>query len=1077
MFEFLPLHIFPGGGFDQSILPVVYLGLLCLWFFAETFGFIFIGLIVPGYLTAVAIIAPASAAVVCLESLVTYGVVWGLSDGLGKRGFWSPFFGRDRFFAFLVVSVIVRLVGGLWLWPTSWEWLTTRFGLSAAPPGPLSSLGLVLVPLTANMFWKIGVFRGAWQILLPSALTYGLTTYLLVPFTNLRFSEFRLNFEDVAVDLLSSSRTYIVLLVAAALSARLNKRYGWDFGGILVPALLAVTWYTPTKAAMTFAEVAVLASAASLIVTAPVVRNWNLEGPRRLILIFTTAFLLKYLSSWAIVAVAPSVRMTDFFAFGYLLSSLIALKIIQKDVASTVIPTAAVSLVGFVAGSLVAVGIETTRLSSVPPAPVDSSARSTPATRPALRALVRRASLLEPISTARPPISADHLRHLESIGKRLRQSWGPEGGATTLDGLTETVREIGLEWTAVEGPEGATGYLLSEPLTAYPRTGGYGMYWFRPDSHGPIVEVPSPPRDAVHVLGLYAIARAVDARALMFGTPSKSPDGQMVAPRRSTQTPFHRIHRTLADLPIVQFRVGTRNTDSQMFVRHRLDHTLPTEALEKLMGSIPVSWDPPRDLDRQRESAEATFTSIRLDADDLLQAAEHFANHRPDENRSMDDPEQVPTERPTTLQRHLEGRLLGADRRVAGSIAALAQSPTPAELNAAARSLIGRLARMARTPEPSWREDRILASLRVLAPLFHLELTRLQPEASEGCYWELSEPERPLRGMGLMMVRCQAEAPVLVEVPKPLGERSTWRAGALLAEALDARGLLIGSWSRSRKEGLPRSAFEAPSMYLNAHRWLQRNYLAFQVPWTLQIRGLGRRHGVDGDLLISGDAPMWPSSAPPALRALETSLQERGLETAWDRGRPRFADLRGFPDATARYTGQVAGDRFARLWFTAPFRDILTPGPSPDEVRSLLERRGLAWETRPIGEALARTDREPEASVEQLEATAGAQATPLSQFGRTLNPVHLTGALDAFESIGAAPRLVLDPVHEQVWLVASASTGEDSPPAQLAIRLRAHGKRDAVVELDRPAMAGELRLMTASRIWVNRPDQGDPDDD
>ena len=101
--ELFPLQLFPGGGFDKSIVPVIYIGLIVLWFFAETYGFVFIGLVVPGYLAAVEVIAPASGAVVFLESLVTYAIVWGLSDGLGKRGAWSPFFGRDRFFAFLGV--------------------------------------------------------------------------------------------------------------------------------------------------------------------------------------------------------------------------------------------------------------------------------------------------------------------------------------------------------------------------------------------------------------------------------------------------------------------------------------------------------------------------------------------------------------------------------------------------------------------------------------------------------------------------------------------------------------------------------------------------------------------------------------------------------------------------------------------------------------------------------------------------------------------------------------------------------------------------------------------------------------
>ena len=1072
MLDSLPLHIFPGGGFDQSILPVVYLGLLCLWFFAETFGFIFIGLVVPGYLTAVGVIAPASAAVVFLESLVTYSIVWGLSDGLGKRGVWSPFFGRDRFFAFLVISVVVRLVGGLWLWPTSWEWVTTRFGLSAAPPGPLSSLGLVLVPLTANMFWKVGIFRGSWQILLPTSMTYALTSYLLLPYTNLRFSEFRLNFEDVAVDLLSSSRTYIVLLVGAALSARLNKRYGWDFGGILVPALLAVTWYTPAKAAMTFAEVAVLATAAHLIVSAPVIKNWNLEGPRRLVLVFTVAFILKYISSWVFVAVAPSIRMTDFFAFGYLLSSLVALKVLQKDIASTVLPTVAVSLVGFVAGSLVALGIKASRLSSVQPAPLELDGRASAETRPALPALVRRSSLLRPGSDTRRPITAGQLRHVESIGKRIRESFDGETAPEQLRGLDESVESLGLDWTAVEQQSGETGYLLAEPPENYPMIRGYGMYWFRPTGDGPVVQVPSPPRDAVHVMGLYAVADALDARALMLGTTSRSPDGQTVEPRRSPQSPFHRMHRTLADLPVVQFRIGDRDTSSRIFVRDRLDHDLPTETLEELFGSIPVTWNPPADIDRQRDAAGGSFTSIRLDADDLLEAAEGFARKQgQDALATGESRDALPTKRVPTLQRHLENRLLGTDRRITSSVATLGEAPTEAELGAAARAVVGRLTRLARNPDPSWREERIVWSVRAVARAFGLQVRRLISDATGDCYWELAERERPLRGLGLVYVRCQAGAPLLVEVPKPLAERSTWRAGALLADGLNARGLIVGSWSRSGDNGMPRTAIHEPSMYVSAHRWLQRGYLRYQTPRALQVRGLGADHRLGGDVLLSGDSPMWRASAPGDLRALDRALADRGVATTWDGGRSTFTALRGFPDDTARYTRQVAGGRFARLWFTAPFRRKLTAGPSPDDVTELLDRRGLSYTETRLVEALTDDQVAPDAELDTLRAEADTHATHVETFARTRNPLHLSRALDGLEALDATPRIVVDRTFQQIWVVASATAADHDAPVHLALRVRPRVGRPVTAHLDRPATSDELRRVTASRIWTTTFDE------
>src|SRR5262249_33985577 len=46
------INIFPRSGFDQSVTTPVLIGVLVSWFFTETFGWIFAGLVVPGYLAA-----------------------------------------------------------------------------------------------------------------------------------------------------------------------------------------------------------------------------------------------------------------------------------------------------------------------------------------------------------------------------------------------------------------------------------------------------------------------------------------------------------------------------------------------------------------------------------------------------------------------------------------------------------------------------------------------------------------------------------------------------------------------------------------------------------------------------------------------------------------------------------------------------------------------------------------------------------------------------------------------------------------------------------------------------------------
>jgi hypothetical protein len=144
---------------------------------------------------------------------------------------------------------------------------------------------------------------------------------VLLPYTNLSLSSFELLYEDTAVDFLGNAKSYMLLLTTAALAARFNLRYGWDFGGILVPALLGLLWFTPTELAITLAE------ALLLWVTTLAALRWtplgrlNLEGPRKVALVFTLSVALKWLLSLGVGDRLVGLPPRDLFGFGYLLSS------------------------------------------------------------------------------------------------------------------------------------------------------------------------------------------------------------------------------------------------------------------------------------------------------------------------------------------------------------------------------------------------------------------------------------------------------------------------------------------------------------------------------------------------------------------------------------------------------------------------------------------------------------------------------------------------------------------------------------------------------------------------------------
>ncbi len=338
------MPIFPESGFDQSAITPVFLGVLVSWFFTETFGWVFVGLVVPGYLATLFVLDPRSAAIDVAEAVLTYAVARVLCEHLSRTGLTSRMFGRERFLLILVVSVLVRLAveGGVMRWAlphAKWAY----------------SIGLVVVPLAANACWKTGLVRGAVESAVPTFAVYALLRWLLLPHTNLSLAGFHLSIENVASSFLRSPRAYVLLLTGALLAAVANVRYGWDYGGILLPALIALVVGTPTKLAATFLEAAVLVGIVALLVRFTRVGRWNIEGPRRPVLFLSVDYLLRF----ALAALAgrhlPGTEIVELTGLGYLLPSLLAVKVSQKAVAALVfLPTMTVSVVAFAASSALA---------------------------------------------------------------------------------------------------------------------------------------------------------------------------------------------------------------------------------------------------------------------------------------------------------------------------------------------------------------------------------------------------------------------------------------------------------------------------------------------------------------------------------------------------------------------------------------------------------------------------------------------------------------------------------------------------------------------------------------------------
>lgn len=347
-------QVFPAGGLDQSIVLAVLIGVWVTLLFTETLGWVFVGLVVPGYLASVLVVQPTAAAIIVAEGLATYMLARGLAYGLAPTKVWQPFFGRDRFFLIVVASVLIRQHDQLWLLPGLSSWLESQVGAPLPPVREFYSIGLVLVPLTANLLWKPGVVRGMTQLGVITGVTYLVLTRVLLTYTNLSLSSFELLYEDTAVDFLGNAKAYVLLLTTAAVAARFNLRYGWDFGGILVPALLGLLWFTPGELAITLAEALVIWAVVVALLRYTPLGRLNLEGARKVALVFTVSVMLKWILSLGVATMLVGVRPRDLFGFGYLLSSLLALRMLAKKSARKVLlPTLVTALSGWALGSLV----------------------------------------------------------------------------------------------------------------------------------------------------------------------------------------------------------------------------------------------------------------------------------------------------------------------------------------------------------------------------------------------------------------------------------------------------------------------------------------------------------------------------------------------------------------------------------------------------------------------------------------------------------------------------------------------------------------------------------------------------
>jgi hypothetical protein len=1007
------LDLLPSRGLDQSIVLAVLAGMWFLLFFTEVFGWVFVGLVVPGYLASVFVIQPAAGFAITVESVVTFMVARFLSDTLARTGAFSPFFGRERFFLIILISVIVRQQSQIWLMPELAHGLARFFGQSPYLEYDLASIGLVLVPLVANAMWKLDVPRGVFQIGLPVVLVYALLRLVLLPYTNLSYATLELTYENVALDFLASPKAYIVLLTGGYLGARFNLRFGWDYNGILVPALLSLAWFVPVRLVSTTVEALALVWLSKKVMGLPLLRTKNLAGPRTMALVFTTGFFFKVAVALVVAPFVTAVPTQDLFGFGYLISSLLAVKMLQKKVVGRIIlPSLLVSFVGFVAGSgigfildqLFPLGHTARAAAGAAPAP-STRLTSTPlglAVLGQVRASHRGAT--------GAPTRAELTRYARWV--RVTGDW-IDGDAGAAAGSRFLAAELGLAVTPLAAPLGgrpAYGVYEQEERLGLER--GLATFVLVPGAPGPVIVVPRPASQAPAAPLGVALCAALECRALVIAGRDAAVASEL-DPGADENPADGLASERLGRAPRLVVRVDPSAAAARLHVVGAAPAGLDLGARYPL--EVALDFEP-----APGEAARTDTAVLMVPTEVAWPVVARGA-----------DPRRSPG---IDLGEWQQGRLdpaaaSGEDRPTAARV-----PPSETELmvlEALARTLLGPAGTgpLALPRDPATRGR----WLGALAALVGFELTLLPDGGGPGAaVWVLDGRAADL---GLFAARERAwgaasreasAAPVCVGAPSPGREVGSlaigldlWRNLTAVCAFAGGRGdpgapdpaaaeATVAAWVRAASEVLATSTAEPGGA----------------DPLILLIRGLGSARGESAALLVGVGAPvMDPADVSPRLRALVGPSGWLGPLAPKDGpfadGRADRLGLDGRADPYARYARLRGAPSLALLWFSAATR------------RSFGNDLG-AGEERLAAAGLTAIDGDP----------ARALTAP------PLEPVGASGPPPAprFDALVAVARSYAadDNVHRLRRLVAEA---ESAGASVLALRSRVHGRLWLSLEL------------------------------
>ena len=811
MFD-LQIPIFPFDSTAITLTTAVWVGVCVTVFFNVRLGWTLSGLVVPGYLAPLLITRPVTASVIMFEAILTYLIVRAISSGPRLQAYWSGFFGRDRFFLIVVVSVLVRALFDGWLLPQIGQFMVDNTEISFNYRENLRSFGLIVVALIANYFWKPGLRKGILPIMTTITITYLLVQYFLVGVTNFNVGNMHLLYEDISTSLMASPKAYMIVITTAFLASWINLRYAWDFNGILIPALLGLLWYDPSKILVSAVECLIIYGVGCWLIKTPVFRTMTIEGGLKLIYFFTICFVFRMLLCHLLPLFIPGVSLTDSFGFGYLLTTLMAIKAYDKKLLIRMLnATGQVSVLGAVAGSLIGF------LFIIGP-------------RIGLPRVMADAGLPAAVAEAQPQSLTENVRRdkVQIYKQRLPESYQPPL-PRELSLFESTLRQL----KALKKFDQSAIALARHNLTGlqyelhciddrylYLREAaesrGWGIFVIDLQGRGGLsVEVPSPLDEGITVEAGLQIFQQFPSRTLAIaGSPRQTNALTDTVVLQTSNTMYGTFHKVFGDhIPFVvrgftakfagkMDKLGLNRTESQMWIRRQIPPQLELNKLQSMIGSFGVNWNSSPTRNLLRESSNGPFVELFLNPNDQRK----LVGYQRDGDLANLESQNVQVN-----DCHLSQWLQEAKDRILQQGTDSYTPPAVEELLYLDEEVIKPLVDVIKhvnksgKPDMLWTRETValqLSTIQAAARVLGYEVHLIRDEQASAVYLALAEREGgSFKGWGTFVFKVGESRNYAVEVPRPLYEFRSFDFGKNLFARTNAAALLVaGAHPRANRD-------------------------------------------------------------------------------------------------------------------------------------------------------------------------------------------------------------------------------------------------------------------------------------